>query len=162
MAPFTALQLLWVNLIMDTLGALALATEPPYDELMLNPPTGRFSNFISTVMWRNIIVQVIYQLSILTVLQYFGEELLELHGPDAPLYLNTMIFNAFVFCQVSLQGSHISGANFNCDIQLYIIYYIRVFLKVFKKNHGAVGSFTTPLKMHNVQVFKVVLEPQFW
>lgn len=34
-------QLLWVNLIMDTLGALALATEPPTDSLMNQPPVGR-------------------------------------------------------------------------------------------------------------------------
>ena len=38
-----SLQLLWVNLIMDTLGALALATEPPTDHLMDRPPVGRRS-----------------------------------------------------------------------------------------------------------------------
>ncbi|GJW57211.1 calcium-transporting ATPase 1-like protein, partial [Tanacetum coccineum] len=38
-APLTAVQLLWVNMIMDTLGALALATEPPTDELMERTPT---------------------------------------------------------------------------------------------------------------------------
>ncbi|CAI9277174.1 unnamed protein product [Lactuca saligna] len=37
-APLTTMQLLWVNLIMDTLGALALATEPPNDGLMNKPP----------------------------------------------------------------------------------------------------------------------------
>lgn len=37
-APLTAVQLLWVNLIMDTLGALALATEPPTEILMQRPP----------------------------------------------------------------------------------------------------------------------------
>jgi Ca2+-transporting ATPase len=40
---------------MDTLGALALATERPYDELMKRKPVGRNDNFISNVMWRNII-----------------------------------------------------------------------------------------------------------
>ena len=39
--PLTAVQLLWVNLIMDTLGALALATEQPTKELMEKPPMGR-------------------------------------------------------------------------------------------------------------------------
>uniref|UniRef100_A0A2N9I2F1 Cation-transporting P-type ATPase C-terminal domain-containing protein n=1 Tax=Fagus sylvatica TaxID=28930 RepID=A0A2N9I2F1_FAGSY len=38
--PLTAVQLLWVNLIMDTLGALALATEKPTKELMKKPPVG--------------------------------------------------------------------------------------------------------------------------
>jgi len=46
-APLNAVQLLWVNLIMDTLGALALATEPPTDELMKHPPVGRHSAFIT-------------------------------------------------------------------------------------------------------------------
>ena len=40
-APLTAVQLLWVNMIMDTLGALALATEPPNDDMMKRPPVRR-------------------------------------------------------------------------------------------------------------------------
>nr|CAB3499865.1 unnamed protein product [Digitaria exilis] len=39
--PLNAVELLWVNLIMDTLGALALATEPPTDNLMMRHPVGR-------------------------------------------------------------------------------------------------------------------------
>ncbi|THG10712.1 hypothetical protein TEA_025081 [Camellia sinensis var. sinensis] len=39
--PLTAVQLLWVNLIMDTLGALALATEQPTNDLMTKQPVGR-------------------------------------------------------------------------------------------------------------------------
>ncbi|KAF9678592.1 hypothetical protein SADUNF_Sadunf07G0050600 [Salix dunnii] len=63
-APLTAVQLLWVNMIMDTLGALALATEPPNDELMKRSPVGRKGNFISNVMWRNILGQSLYQFMI--------------------------------------------------------------------------------------------------
>ncbi|TMW80631.1 hypothetical protein EJD97_017574 [Solanum chilense] len=63
-APFTAVQLLWVNLIMDTLGAIALATEPPHEELMNRPPVGREVRLISKTMWRNIIGQSIFQLAI--------------------------------------------------------------------------------------------------
>ncbi|KAJ7561896.1 hypothetical protein O6H91_03G046200 [Diphasiastrum complanatum] len=99
-APLTAVQLLWVNLIMDTLGALALATEPPYDDLMKLPPVGRHGNFITYVMWRNIGAQAIYQLIVLGVLQYKGKEVLQLTGDRADQVLDTMIFNSFVFCQV--------------------------------------------------------------
>lgn len=99
-APLTAVQLLWVNLIMDTLGALALATEPPNDELMMKPPVGRNGSFISNVMWRNIFGQAIYQLAVLSVLQYRGKGFFHLEGEDSTIILNTMIFNAFVFCQV--------------------------------------------------------------
>ncbi|KAG9133742.1 hypothetical protein Leryth_018444 [Lithospermum erythrorhizon] len=99
-APLTAVQLLWVNLIMDTLGALALATEPPNEGLMNRPPVGRFASFITKTMWRNIIGQSIYQLAVLLVLEFAGLQLLGLKGPDATAILNTFIFNTFVFCQV--------------------------------------------------------------
>ncbi|CAM0885320.1 unnamed protein product [Alopecurus aequalis] len=97
-APLTIVQLLWVNLIMDTLGALALATEPPSDAMMQRPPVGRGDNFITKVMWRNIAGQSIYQLVVLGVLLFRGESMLEMNGDDA--LLNTFVFNTFVFCQV--------------------------------------------------------------
>ncbi|VAH87894.1 unnamed protein product [Triticum turgidum subsp. durum] len=100
-APLTAVQLLWVNMIMDTLGALALATEPPNDELMKRTPVGRKGNFISNIMWRNIMGQAIYQFFVIWYLQTEGKTLFELKGDNSDLVLNTLIFNCFVFCQVS-------------------------------------------------------------
>lgn len=94
------MQLLWVNMIMDTLGALALATEPPNDGLMQRPPVGRNVNFITKVMWRNIIGQSIYQLIVLGILNFDGKRLFQLNGSDSSSVLNTLIFNTFVFCQV--------------------------------------------------------------
>ncbi|XP_055802882.1 calcium-transporting ATPase 2, plasma membrane-type-like [Solanum dulcamara] len=99
-APLTAVQLLWVNMIMDTLGALALATEPPNDELMKRAPVGRKGNFISNVMWRNILGQSLYQFLVIWFLQVYGKTIFRLDGPDANLTLNTIIFNSFVFCQL--------------------------------------------------------------
>jgi Ca2+-transporting ATPase len=88
---------------MDTLGALALATEPPNDDLLKKKAIGRRGNFISNIMWRNIIGQVIYQLIVLGLLQYKGQDILGLEPTEYEVkeQLNTMIFNAFVFCQVS-------------------------------------------------------------
>ncbi|KAL8125004.1 hypothetical protein AgCh_012616 [Apium graveolens] len=100
-APLTAVQLLWVNMIMDTLGALALATEPPNDELMKRAPVGRKGNFISNVMWRNILGQSLYQFVVIWFLQVNGKEIFGLSGPDSDLICNTLIFNSFVFCQVT-------------------------------------------------------------
>ncbi|CAK9147509.1 unnamed protein product [Ilex paraguariensis] len=99
-SPLTTVQLLWVNMIMDTLGALALATEPPHDGLMKRPPIGRNVNFITAIMWRNIIGHSIYQLAVLGVLMFGGKSLLKLNGPDSSSVLKTLIFNTFVFCQV--------------------------------------------------------------
>ncbi|KAM3736330.1 hypothetical protein ACB098_10G154800 [Castanea mollissima] len=99
-SPLTAVQLLWVNMIMDTLGALALATEPPNDELMKRLPVGRKGNFISNVMWRNILGQSVYQFAIIWFLQTRGKAFFNLGGTNSDLILNTIIFNSFVFCQV--------------------------------------------------------------
>ncbi|PKI32634.1 hypothetical protein CRG98_046981 [Punica granatum] len=57
-------NLLWVNLIMDTLGALALATERPTRELMEKPPVGRTAPLITNIMWRNIAAQAAYQMAV--------------------------------------------------------------------------------------------------
>ncbi|KAF3327162.1 putative calcium-transporting ATPase 5, plasma membrane-type isoform X1 [Carex littledalei] len=99
-APLTAVQLLWVNMIMDTLGALALATEPPNDEMMKRPPVRRGDSFITRTMWRNIIGQGLYQLIVLGTLMFAGKRILNISGPDSDLVVNTLIFNSFVFCQV--------------------------------------------------------------
>ncbi|KAK4482843.1 hypothetical protein RD792_010015 [Penstemon davidsonii] len=94
--PLTAVQLLWVNLIMDTLGALALATEKPTKELMEKRPVGRNEPLITNIMWRNLLSQAFYQITVLLVLQFRGESIL---GVGEKVN-DTMIFNSFVLCQV--------------------------------------------------------------
>ncbi|TQD80624.1 hypothetical protein C1H46_033803 [Malus baccata] len=95
--------LLWVNLIMDTLGALALATEPPTDNLMQRTPVGRRAPLITNIMWRNLLVQAMYQVTVLLVLNFKGNRILGLQKDvqkHAIGVKNTLIFNAFVFCQI--------------------------------------------------------------
>jgi len=94
--PLTAVQLLWVNLIMDTLGALALATEKPTNELMDKPPVGRTKPLITNVMWRNLLAQALYQIAVLLTLQFKGESIF---GVTSGVN-DTLIFNTFVLCQV--------------------------------------------------------------
>lgn len=94
--PLTAVQLLWVNLIMDTLGALALATERPTDELMQRSPVGRTEPLITSIMWRNLLAQALFQISILLTFQFKGESIFNVRGEVK----NTLIFNTFVLCQV--------------------------------------------------------------
>ncbi|XP_008223854.1 PREDICTED: calcium-transporting ATPase 10, plasma membrane-type [Prunus mume] len=102
--PLNAVQLLWVNLIMDTLGALALATEPPTDHLMDRTPVGRKEPLITNIMWRNLLVQAFYQVIVLLILNFRGISILRLtHDPNtdhANKLKNTLIFNAFVLCQI--------------------------------------------------------------
>ncbi|KAK9930934.1 hypothetical protein M0R45_018236 [Rubus argutus] len=94
--PLTAVQLLWVNLIMDTLGALALATEKPTKELMEKPPVGRTAPLITNIMWRNLLPQALYQITVLLILQFRGKAIF---GVDDKVK-DTLIFNTFVLCQV--------------------------------------------------------------
>ncbi|PON75415.1 P-type ATPase [Trema orientale] len=101
--PLNAVQLLWVNLIMDTLGALALATEPPTDHLMHRPPVGRKEPLITNIMWRNLLIQAFYQVTVLLVLNFGGRSILNLEHDSkehANKVKNTLIFNAFVLCQI--------------------------------------------------------------
>ncbi|XP_024975402.1 calcium-transporting ATPase 2, plasma membrane-type-like isoform X3 [Cynara cardunculus var. scolymus] len=116
--PLTAVQLLWVNMIMDTLGALALATEPPNDALMKRAPVGRQGNFISNVMWRNIFGQSLYQFVVIWLLQSKGKSFYGLYGYNSDLILNTLIFNSFVFCQLfnEVNSREMEKVNVLCGI----------------------------------------------
>ena len=71
--PLTAVQMLWVNLIMDTFAALALATEPPADTILEEPPYSRTEMIVTPVMWRNIVGQFIFQATFLIVMLFAGK-----------------------------------------------------------------------------------------
>lgn len=72
-SPLKAVQMLWVNLIMDTLASLALATEPPTESLLLRRPYGRNKPLISRTMMKNILGHAVYQLVIIFTLLFAGE-----------------------------------------------------------------------------------------
>ena len=64
--------MLWVNLIMDTLASLALATEPPTDELLTRKPYSKFESLITADMWKNIISQGLLQIVVLGAILFKG------------------------------------------------------------------------------------------
>ncbi|KXN66752.1 calcium-translocating P-type ATPase [Conidiobolus coronatus NRRL 28638] len=98
----TAVQLLWVNLIMDTLAALALATDPP-DEIVLDrPPESKKAPLINIQMWKMIIGQAIFQVAVCFSLLYGGATFYDdefTNGRDNP-FLRTLVFNTFVLMQL--------------------------------------------------------------
>lgn len=75
-AVLSTVQMLWINLVMDTFAALALATEPPYDELLERPPHSKTDYIISPVMLRNIIFGALYQLAVTCILLFAGPNFL--------------------------------------------------------------------------------------
>ncbi|XP_049500425.1 plasma membrane calcium-transporting ATPase 3 isoform X10 [Panthera uncia] len=105
-SPLKAVQMLWVNLIMDTFASLALATEPPTESLLLRKPYGRDKPLISRTMMKNILGHAVYQLTIIFTLLFVGELFFDIDsGRNAPLHSPpsehyTIIFNTFVMMQL--------------------------------------------------------------
>uniref|UniRef100_A0A672K799 Calcium-transporting ATPase n=1 Tax=Sinocyclocheilus grahami TaxID=75366 RepID=A0A672K799_SINGR len=105
-SPLKAVQMLWVNLIMDTFASLALATEPPTESLLLRKPYGRNKPLISRTMMKNILGHAVYQLTIIFTLLFAGEKMFDidngryapLHAPPSEHY--TIVFNTFVMMQL--------------------------------------------------------------
>ncbi|XP_059360007.1 plasma membrane calcium-transporting ATPase 3a isoform X6 [Carassius carassius] len=105
-SPLKAVQMLWVNLIMDTFASLALATEPPTEALLLRKPYGRNNPLISRTMMKNILGHAVFQLIIIFTLLFVGEKIFDIDsGRNAPLHSPpsehyTIIFNTFVLMQL--------------------------------------------------------------
>lgn len=93
----TAVQLLWVNLIMDTFAALALATDPPTEKILNRPPQGKKAPLITTNMWKMIIGQAIFQLAVTFTLYFAGARIFPSYTDTE---LRTVVFNTFVWMQI--------------------------------------------------------------
>ncbi|CAK7232720.1 plasma membrane calcium [Sporothrix bragantina] len=102
----TAVQLLWVNLIMDTLAALALATDPPQPSVLDRKPERKGSSIISTTMWKMIIGQALYQLAITFLLYFGGLKVLPAHEHATRAQVQTLVFNTFVWMQIFNQWNN--------------------------------------------------------
>ena len=104
-SPLGAVQMLWVNLVMDSLASLALATEPPTDDLLLRQPYGVHEYIIKRTMWINMLGQAAYQLLVTLIILFKGhilffddsaaaqkasvEEIEEIQGPIFPADANS-------------------------------------------------------------------------
>ena len=108
-SPLNAIQMLWVNLIMDSFASLALATEDPTDSLLDRKPYSREASILTPMMKLNIISQAIFQITTLTVIIFYGDYIFGVPS-DRNLehfmwnnvngYHFTIFFNIFVFMQV--------------------------------------------------------------
>jgi Ca2+-transporting ATPase len=93
----TAVQLLWVNLIMDTLAALALTTDPPSQVILDRKPPPKSAPLITLNMWKMIIGQAIYQLIVTFTLNFAGAKIFSGYTDDQ---IRTIVFNTFVWMQI--------------------------------------------------------------
>lgn len=120
-SPFNAIQLLYVNLIMDSLGSLALATEGPTKNILDGLPVGRNEFLLTPKMIRNLCIQAVYQIAVIFIILYAGDVIFKIkdiysgqieqdipdnmkwvvkEGGYVAVYKNSLLYNAFIWCQV--------------------------------------------------------------
>ena len=113
-SPLTTIQMLWINLIMDSLGSLALATEPPYDELLDREPTKKDESIINGKMWKHIIGQSLFQLGLLLFLYLYAPHFIK-EDDVVRLAENRIIF----YCYGKMPGGIKSVKNIIYGINIY-------------------------------------------
>lgn len=170
--PLTAVQLLWVNLIMDTFAALALGTEHPDVRLLKRRPYKLHAFIISPVMWRNIAFQAALQVLILLLILYMRHFIPAYNHPlfnaagirvkdrddnnewqtISHLQHYTMIFNTFVFLQLFNEiNSRKVNAEYNVFEKMFVnpifslIWVITVAVQALLVEFGSSFSQTTGL-----------------
>ncbi|EPB71321.1 haloacid dehalogenase-like hydrolase, partial [Ancylostoma ceylanicum] len=129
-SPLKAVHMLWINLIMDTLASLALATEVPTDELLNRKPYGRKKSLISRTMVKNILCHALYQLLILFTIFYYGDRIFNIKsGLYAPLFAPpsqhfTIVFNTFVMMTLfnEINARKVHGERNVFKVSLYFSY----------------------------------------
>lgn len=153
----TAVQMLWVNLIMDSFGALALATDSPTPDLLQRPPEHPDAPLITMSMYWNIFVQATWQLFIcLSIFFYLASSSLD------PNVLRCFTFNTFVFlqlfnelnCRALLRSSTFSFSTFSSQIfdtenwTFWAIWWSTVASQLVIVQFGGTVFSTTPLPLN--------------
>jgi Ca2+-transporting ATPase len=105
--PFTVLQLLWINVIMDTLASIALCSEPPRSGVMRQPPKRRDESILTPAMLWTIGVTaaffVVVMISLLAAMKYNGfltADEVPAAGEDYTTRQVSLFFSIYVFFQV--------------------------------------------------------------
>ena len=97
----SAVQLLWINIIMDTFAALALATDPATEALLDRAPDKKHAPLFSIDMYKMILMQSVYQIIVILLFHFKGVDILGLeHTEYNEKVVKTLVFNAFVFAQI--------------------------------------------------------------
>ena len=99
-APVTVVQMLWINIIMDTLGGLAFAGEPPLPSCMTEPPKRRDEPILNFYMIHQIVLLGAFTVGL--CLLFLKLPAITVHFREAPdhIYLLTAFFALFIFAGV--------------------------------------------------------------
>lgn len=99
-AVFSVVQLLWVNIIMDTFAALSLATDYPTRGVLQRKPEPRGQAIITVNMWKMVIAQTLYQMAVIFVLHYAGGSIWTNDTDSQQRRIQTTAFNTYIFMQL--------------------------------------------------------------
>lgn len=100
-SALSAVQLLWVNIIMDTFAALALATDHASPALLDRKPDKQTAPLFTVDMHKQILLQSVYQITVILLFHFFGVKIIgfeETSGNNTTI--QTLVFNAFIFAQI--------------------------------------------------------------
>lgn len=139
--PLEASNLLWIGFMINTFLTLALIIEPPPEHLLKRGPYIKNEHLITCRMLVNIVSQVLYQVSVLTFILFFGDDYLHLSparsfglGVGSWNSVSTLyhfIFNTFIFMQIffTLNCRRIGSRSKNPFVNLHLSpYFIYMFL----------------------------------
>lgn len=103
--PLTVLQYLWINLIMDTLAAIAFGLEPPRPETLAMPPKKSDEPFLTKTMMMNIVCLGLYFVALILVIEAFDVLGLRQYAGDADsrrfaMMEASVVFNCYVWFQI--------------------------------------------------------------
>ncbi|KAF8267739.1 hypothetical protein EI94DRAFT_1729725 [Lactarius quietus] len=103
----SAVQLLWINIIMGTFAALALATDPASPALLERKPDKKTDPLFTVNMTKQILGQAVYQIIMILFFHFLGSPILGFHHTDDSTLqkhhddvVQMLVFNAFVFAQI--------------------------------------------------------------
>jgi P-type Ca2+ transporter type 2C len=97
----SAVQLLWINIIMDTFAALALATDKATESLLDRQPERKTAPLFSTDMYKQILFQSLYQVVVIILFHFLGSKILgHVDQNNSDRIVQTVVFNIFVFAQI--------------------------------------------------------------
>lgn len=99
-APVTVVQMLWINIIMDTLGGLAFSGEPPLDIYMKEKPKRRDEPILNRYMVNEILLLGGFTVAMLISFLKFPGMLRHFRSADDNIYVLTAFFALFIFSGV--------------------------------------------------------------
>ncbi|MEY8380096.1 calcium-translocating P-type ATPase, PMCA-type [Ileibacterium valens] len=97
--PFTIVQILWINLIMDTLAALAFGEEPALDRYMKEKPISRKAPVLTRYMIESIATAAIY-ITIVSSILLKAQSFLISIGLNTEAEVRTFVFTFFIYAVI--------------------------------------------------------------